>query len=166
MDYAQYHALLRVNKHALDDALEVHAQYQADISAAVARLNTQQAEDKEQLAVVEARIYQDLRSSGEKVTAEESKASITRHPDRRAAWKIYQKSREEYEKWLGLLSAWQQKGYSLKTAADLFSSDYFAVRSIATESPAGIRNDDLRNRLRQATGNPVSERTRTRVRAV
>ena len=41
-----------------------------------------------------------------------------------------------HEEWLGLYTAWQQRGYSLKTLADLYAAQYFAVSST---SPKPVR---------------------------
>lgn len=149
----QYRNMIGINKLRLDDELEVQAQIQMDISSQVARLNTKALEAENELKNVEAELYLQFRDSGEKMTADEIKASVRSHAKRGRAWEKWQAAREVHEEWSGLLSAWITKGYKLADVGSLYASDYFAVRTI--QKPTGERRREL---------NPIEEESRSAMR--
>lgn len=135
----EYTAALRVDKHRLDDELEVQAESQYHISQEVARKNSDVQAAKDALAAVEARLTLDLKSHEPKLTAEQLKALVQRHRDRAAAWQAWAAAREEYEMWLGLLEAWRQKGYALSKLAELHGQQYYAPSSTSDDRRLALR---------------------------
>lgn len=138
-DLAHYRGLLHISKHRLDDELEIQADHQERISAQVTRLNTRVLQAKEDLAKVEARLFLDFKDSDEKLTEAQVKAKILRHGERERAAKLLQECRQDHEEWSGLLDAWKGRGYNIKTLAELYGSQYFALRSVTprTNRPPG-----------------------------
>ena len=132
MDYQQAARLLRIDKHRLDDELETHSDCMCQVSDAVARANTVHLTAKDNLAKVEARVYQTYKESGVKATAADLDGMVTRHPDRVKAWETFQVAREEYERWLGMAEAWRQRSYTITKLADLYCGQYFSLTLTST----------------------------------
>lgn len=144
----QYRNMLYINKHRLDDELEVQGDIMDRISTQVVRRNTAMLEAKDELAKIEGRLAEEYRDdSSLKLTAPLIELKVKRHPERTRAWEAYQRARAEHEAWAGLLEAWRQKGYSIKTLADLYAAQYFSLSSI--QSNQRQRDvDDLRAGMR------------------
>lgn len=132
-DIKTFRDMLAVNKHDLDRELEIQAVVMDRISQQVGRTGRALVEAKDELARAEARISQNLaENSATKLTVTALDAAVKRSPERRDAFRALQDARSEFEAWEALREAWKQKGYSLKTLADLYASSYFAVS--ATQS--------------------------------
>ena len=162
--YDQFRSMLPIHKHRLDDELEIHAQLQEQISHEVTIRNSRMLDAKEELAKTEARVSDDLREDDPKITVAVVQAKLYRAPERVRAWQAYQAMRAEAERWSGLLDAWKQKGYSIKTLADLYASQYFALQSHqrkerpdrpdwVTKSNS-VEQDDTRAAIRTASSRP------------
>lgn len=130
---------LRANRNTLDDAHEVHAEMQEQISSELARQNSRAISLKDELARCEARLLIDAKEGGVKITKDEAEAIVSRHPERRDAWRTYQQAREDAELWQGLYDAWKQKGKDLEALGRLYASQYFAVRSSGAAAERPIR---------------------------
>lgn len=146
MDYDSIAKQLRVNKHYIDDALEVQAELQLVIGERVAALARELAETKEDLATLEAGLLLDIKGQV-KTTVEAGKAYIQRDPARRSASAKVINLREELDRWSALLEAWKQRGYALRELGQLHGSQYFAIRSVRTGDIAADQHT-LRQRLR------------------
>lgn len=120
--------MLRVNKHRLDDELELQAEIQDVISEFTSLLNGRQQEAKDSLSRLEARMFVDRKA--EKMSSELANAEISITPARVTAWQAYQIARREHEEWQGLLNAWVSRGYQLKVLADLFIAQYFVINTV------------------------------------
>lgn len=158
-----YRNLLRIDKHRLDDELEIQAEMQERISSEVARLNTRAQEAKDELARTEARLLEDAKDRDPKLTVSQLEASVKRHPDRTKAWAKYQAVRETYEEWVGMLDAWKTKGFKLADLGNLFASDYFAVNSLSRDRDRKDRGEDRRapdDKQRAAIRDASAPRTR------
>lgn len=160
-DLQHYRAQLRINRLRLDEDLEVQAVMLEQISSNVTRLNTRVLEMKEQLAMVEARLTQDL-ALEEKLTVAELGAKVKRHKDRVEAYRKWMLAREEHEEWTGLLDAWRGKGFAMKDLGNLYASQYFSINSVGGPSPAESRRI-VRDNYR--ADNSEAARSRQRVRA-
>jgi hypothetical protein len=161
-DIQHYRAQLRTNRLRLDEDLEVQAEMQEQISSRVSRMNTKVLEAKEQLALVEARLTQDL-GEEQKLTVAELAAKVRRHRDRIEAFRAWMDAREEHEEWQGLLDAWKSKGFAMKDLGGLYASQYFAVNSVGGPSRAETRRNE---RDSYRTDNSQAARwPRTRVQA-
>lgn len=166
-DINTYRKMLFVQRHRLDDELEVQAELMERISAATVVRNSRSIEAKENLSQVEARLLEDARDDDPKLTAAAADAKIRRDPERIKAWRIFQAARAEHEQWQGLQDAWRQRGFSIKTLADLYTANYYSPTSTTNSSRgADVDRDteNLRARMRSAGWTP-SDRVRAVERA-
>lgn len=148
-DLEHYRRHLRINKHLLDDALEVQSQYQDEISRELALANTRMLEAKDRLAQTEAAVISELKA--EKLSDTHAAGLAKRDSRRRQDFAAFQQKREEHEQWLGLYDAWQRRGYSLKTLSDLYSAQYFSVTSTSGPSRSEVLVDAGRAAIRAAS---------------
>jgi len=128
-----YRALLPVDKHALDDALERHAQLQEEIGRELNLAQAAASRAKDDLATVEANLFKDLKSSGEKISNEVCNATVQTHRLREKAYDVLLTLQGEVNDWAKLYDAWQQRGWSIKTLGELYSSEYFSLTSVGGE---------------------------------
>jgi len=135
----KYRGMLVVNKHRLDDELEIQADIQERISAEVATLNSRMLECKDDLAKIEARLSEEFRDSDAKLTVDGIKGKVLRHAERGRAWDRHQKAREDLEVAQGILDAWIKRGFSLKTLGELYTGQYFSVRSAGAPRERPVR---------------------------
>lgn len=150
----QYRAMLRVNKHRLDDELEIQPDIMDRISTQVVIHSSKALEAKDELAKLEGRLAEGFRDDDAKLTVGAIDAKVKRDPERVRAWQKYQLARAEHEGWVGLLEAWRQKGYSIKTLADLYAAQYFTLSSTQTSERQRKRDeeqDENRAALRRAS---------------
>ena len=159
--YEQYRAMLPVHKHRLDDELEIQAQFMEQISSEAIRQNARLLESKLTLEKVEGRLLAEFKDDDPKMTVQLLDAKVKRDPERTTAWQSYLANVSEHAKWQGLLEAWRQKGYSIKTLADLYSAQYFQLsshqsrqRSERGNDPA--KQDEVRAALRVAGRSSVA----------
>lgn len=150
----QYRNLLMIHKHRLDDELEIQAQVMDQISTQVVIQNSRSLEAKEALSQIESRLLEDARDSDTKVTVSQAEAIVKRNPERRRTWEKYQQARAEHEAWVGMLEAWRQRGYSIKTLADLYAAQYFTIDSTHLSQRQRDRlasGDEVRANARKAS---------------
>lgn len=163
--YEEFRAMLPVWKHRLDDELELQPQVMEEISTEVTIRNSRALEAKDLLARTEARLTEDLREDDPKLTVNALAARLAREPERIKAWQDYQRARSDYEKWVGLLEAWRNKGYSIKTLADLYAAQYFSLNSTHNQPQALTRpridtpegQERARSAMRVALRRPTSD---------
>lgn len=117
-------ALLRIDRHRLDDELETQAEYQEEIGRRTAHLEHRVALTKDELARTEARLIEDFRDGATKDLAE---AKAKRHPERRQVWDRYQEAVEAHAQYANLLDAWKNRGRDIHALGKLFGDEYFAV---------------------------------------
>jgi hypothetical protein len=135
-----YQQRLRIDKHKLDDDLEVHAELQQQISETITHYNSVMLKAKEELAQVEARLLQDVKETRAKITKDEADAIVMRHTERRTAWRAYQEAREELELWQGLYAAWERKGRDMEALGRLYAAQYFSLYSVGGDSRSERRS--------------------------
>ncbi len=170
----QYWAMLRVNKHRLDDELEIQPEIMDQISTQVVLRNNRMIEAKDDLARIEGRLADDVREDDPKAGVAFIDSRVRREPERIEAFRRYQQARAEHEAWQGLLEAWKQKGYSIKTLSDLYNANYFSLSSTqisARRRSQDEASDDARAALRRASHglrqiNPAEENPAPRRRAL
>lgn len=129
MSLHHYRALLPVNKHNLDDALEIQANTQEEISRELALANSKALEEKDRLAQIEGELADKIKDDDPSLSIPKVDAKVRRHRDRVAQFERWMRAREEHEQWLGMLDAWKARGYSIKTLAALYGEQYYAPRS-------------------------------------
>lgn len=136
-----FRRMLPVNKHRLDDDLELIPQVIDMLYREVAKLEARAAEDKDQLARVESRLTDEAKDEDPKASAAIVEGRVKREPSRIEAWNRYQTSKTLAAEWAGILEAFRQKSYALKTLADLYGSQYFTT----TTDSAGSRRSVARS---------------------
>ena len=156
IDY--YRDKLKVDKHALDDLLESHAEMLDQIGQQLATANTTMLELKDKLARVEARVSMRLREDHIKLTVAQVNEMLVRDDTRLDAFDAYQKAREVHEQWDTLNKAWQARGKSISVLSDLFGRQYFALRSTSTRSHDNRSHEEGRARMRAADPAPTRRR--------
>ena len=119
--------MLKINKHRLDDELELQPQISHDISDSVAAANARLASLKESLSTYEAELLLDIKAGPEKLSAPEVAAMVETDQERKLRMSKFMAAKKEYESWVGLLEAWKQRGFALKTLADLYLAGYYVV---------------------------------------
>lgn len=133
-----FRSRLRINKHRLDDELEVQAECQERIASRVTALEARALELKEELAKVEARLTEDFHSE-ERGTKDAREAKVRRHPERVKAWERHQEALQAASQWAGLLDAWKAKGKDLQALARLFGDSYFSLTQVSGPSTREFR---------------------------
>lgn len=141
---------IRVNRHRLDEELELQGEWAYWIGQEVARRDSQVETYTDELKRTEARLYADAREKLDKPTEKEVEAWVRRHPDRVTSFERLQVAKVEAGKWAAAAEGWKQRSYSLKSLATLYSSDYWAQRSTTVTGP---RDDTVygRDLLRRAS---------------
>jgi len=152
--------MLRVNKHRLDDELEIQPEIMQRIADRVVLMNSRMLECKDDLARVESRLTEDIKEDEPRLTVGQLDAKVKRHADRTRAWQKFQAARAEYEEWTSLLESWRQKGYSLKTLSELYAAQYFSVNYV--DGARRVDTGASRAALREAS-TQASATTRRRV---
>lgn len=149
--------MLRINKHRLDDELEIQAETQERISSHLARLNSRMLELKKSTDQTEASVIARLKDNDAKLSNPLAEKEAKRDREYMSAWQAYQVARQEYEEWLGLYEAWKSRGYQLKTLADLHGDQYFAIDYTTGKAAREAASDDARSRMREAAAQRNSE---------
>lgn len=124
-----YRGRLRVDRHQLDDELEEHSLLYEQIGQAMTAANSSAIKAKDQLAKVEARLAEDLKSGEPSLSIQRLDAKIKRHPDRRESFSAWVEARERYEEWQALHEAWKTRGFTIRNLSDLYLGQYFALNS-------------------------------------
>ena len=145
--------MMRVNKHRLDDELEIHPDIAHKISEALATANAKAGGLKEELTQLESNLLISIRRGGEKLTAGEVTAEIETDPKRVSKMREYLSAKKDAERWTGAHDAWKQRGYALKGLGDLYVAQYFTVDSAGKDG--GYAGD--RKRLAEARKEVVQE---------
>ena len=165
MPLDQYRKMLHVNKNRLDDELEMQSDFMMRISSQVVALNSSFLEQKDLLAQLEGRIAEDVKEGDLKLSLSAIDAKVKRDANRIKSWQKLQACRAELEEWQGLLDAWKQKGYSIKTLSDLYAAQYFSVDSTRVSERQQKRDeegDQRRGAMRRASSQSTTS-TRRRV---
>lgn len=149
-DLQTYRKMLYVHRHRLDDELEIQADIMERISAQTVIQNSRALEAKDQLSRIEARLVEDAKDDDPKLSNPMAEARVRRDPERIKAWQVYQAARAEHEAWQGLLDAWKQRGYAIKTLADLYAANYYSPSSTVRKESEVQKADDLRAQMRAA----------------
>lgn len=161
-DLEEFRKMLLVRKNHLDDELEIQAEVMDRINRQVVLYNTRLLELKDGLVRLEARIGDDIKDEDPKLSNPVVDGKVKRNRERIEAWGRYQEARASLEDWQGLHESWKQKGFSIKTLADLYSASYFTLNSTSTSSRQRDRDlgyDTRRSEMRKA--NEAKEETPT-----
>lgn len=157
-DIGYYRDRLRLNKHALDDALEEQADLMDRIGREVTRAARAEAEAEDALKREEGRLALALKRDGDKMTVPEVAAAVRTHRDRLAAMRAFLDAAERHSEWKGVYAAWKDRGYSIKELAGLHASSYFTASSHnMPRDRVGARSAD-REAIQRASGERRDER--------
>ncbi len=144
-----YRALLPINKHRLDDELEVQADVMERISDRVSSLNARVESTENDLKICEARLFRSFKETDEKGTDKAADSSVKRNPERAKMFKCVLDARQELDQWRGLYEAWRARGFSISKLCDLYVAQYFTTNSHSISSKSDRRRgeeDALRER--------------------
>jgi hypothetical protein len=150
-----YKTMLAIQKHRLDDELEMHPSIMQSIAEQLAERSAKALFIKDELAQLESEIIEDIRNVYEKVVVSEIDGRVKRNPKRIELFKRYQVAKVEHDKWSGLFDAWKAKGFALKTMADLFTAQYF---TLATHQVRQRKERDLSYIEQESTNQSTSTR--------
>lgn len=129
MDGTDYHALLQIDKHALDDALIEQASVYFTISQDLSQAVSDRDEVKENLDVTDAQLYLDIRAdlidNGEKATEAQVSAQVHTHSKHEGAMKDLLKARKQVDVLGALKDSFQQRSYMLRELVELYIAGYF-----------------------------------------
>lgn len=160
--------MLRVNKHRLDDELEMQGEIAFHVLAKVADLESRVRNAKDTLESVEARLRLDYRESGEKMTVDELTARVQNHRERVAAFQELDRKEHDLAQWKAAAEAWRQRSHALSRLAELHGTEYFS-RVATSVTAAGSREveDTVRRAAMREASRAASEsapaRSRVRV---
>ena len=172
----QYRAMVRVNKHRLDDELEIHAQILDEIGRAVAEAEHNLTRIEAEHAGIIAAAARRLRSNDPKISVAAVEAELALDRSCATSAAAVADVKHTAAEWAALHKAWYQRGFDIKALAELFVAQYFVLDSagLAKDGPnRGIdhvarramrdasRTADQFSRIGKASEEPA--RTRRRV---
>jgi hypothetical protein len=128
-DLDTFRAMLRVNKHRLDEELEVQAEIMGRISDRMAAVSAKSAEAEQDLKAIEARLFRQFKDDDQKLTDKAADSAIKRHQDRVRAFERSVHADKELAQWQGLYAAWKARGFSINSLCDLYLGQYYTKDS-------------------------------------
>lgn len=124
---------LAIDENALDQELIRRPELFYAAAVGLAEANLERDKIKVDLELVYAELDVQFRASaedaGEKITEARLSQQITNTPRMRELKKQYATVKYEAERWQAIKEGFQQKGYDLKTLADLYTANYFSAES-------------------------------------
>lgn len=165
-EISMFRNMLRVNRHRLDDELEVQAEVMDRIAQNLTTMRSREIEMADELKRCEARIFADSKDGG--ATEKASEAASKRHPERVRAWQKWQAARSECDEWKELYEAWKVKGFTLRDLGALYAAEYFTVDTLYRGDKAHTENTTKTQELLRAASANIkpTEPTNTRRRVV
>lgn len=147
LDYAYFERQLEIDKDHLDDALVGQPSLMAKVGAIYAEVVSIRDGLKDQFERSKAFAEIDVRErTNEHMNEGEIKARATLDPRRRKAAEKYARACGEAERWDNMQSAFRDRGYALKTLAELWSFGYFANSSAGGRASAEMQEDSIKRR--------------------
>lgn len=128
-DLQTFRAMLRVDKHRLDEELEVQAEVMGRISDRLAQVAAKATETEQELKAIEARIYRQLKDDDGKLTDKAADNAIRRSQERVKAYDRLILVNHELAQWQGLYAAWKARGFSISSLCDLYLGQYYTKDS-------------------------------------
>lgn len=124
-DLNTFRTMLRVNKHRLDDELEIQSDVMDRIGRVLARITARATELKDNRDRIKARIILEHKDSGDRVTDKEAESRVMRDREYLAAAQAYQVELEQADEWQKLYEAWKARGFDVGRLCDLYIAQYF-----------------------------------------
>ncbi len=134
MDINDFERMLPIDKHRLDEELEVQAEVQWRIAERLAKSNADRDDLKDVYERVRAEVAEDVLLHTPGLAAAKVDAKVIVTPRRIRGWEDYLESKKVSERWYVLHEAWRARGFALKSLCDLSASNYFAVDSHTVQS--------------------------------
>lgn len=158
--------MLRINRHRLDEELEIHSQMMDTIGQEVVRLNSKAIELKKKLEETEAKVVERIKDQDPKMTNPQAERECKRDREYSAAWSAHQQARHEHDEWELIAKAWYQRGFDLKALGELFAAQYFSLDSVRGPYPSNM--ESLRADMRRANESkaPTDDAPRVRRRSI
>lgn len=161
-----YRSKLVIEKHRLDDELEIQAELLQHISERVVKAKSRTLEAKDVMELEEAKLYAEGKEDYPKATVSDLQSIVSRHSDRKAAWIKYQVARHDQELWEGLHEAWKARGFALRALVDLRLANYYTSDSASTreddhEANRGLLHSTRKSEVTRVVPPPAAPRRRT-----
>jgi hypothetical protein len=141
--YQEVVDMLQINKHALDDELEMQAVVQQRIHDRLQAASNLLEREKDSLERAEADVFIDVTDlhvrSGEKPNLDYLRNSVKIDSYRKAKFDSWNAARGEYEVWQGLYESWKQRGFALKALTDLAVAGYYVTDTAYQKNRDQIR---------------------------
>lgn len=156
----QFRDRLLINKHTLDDDLEVHASALERLQREVALLDRCVVEAKDEMERVEGQLSLDTKRDTPDLSIPMIAAKVKTNSQYQRARTAYLDAKQEHSEWSALVSGWESRGRSLEALGKLHGQQYFAVSSAGGRS--NRHNDDfvkaIRARMSQRRQEIAAER--------
>lgn len=149
-----YRNRMRIEKHRLDDELEIQAELLHRIFEKVVSASSAAMEAKDVLERIEGDVYFEAKHVNPKATVPELQGITRTDPARIKAWRMYRDAKAEQESWEGLHEAWKSRGFALRSLVDLRLANYYTSDSDAGENRRAL------NDVRRGLTEPPTHRSR------
>ena len=123
----QIEAMLKIDKHRLDDELEKQSQILYNITESLAERTYAYNMAKDELEKHEAEMFIRCKDRNSKSTRDEILAEIALDDDRIELFAKLCVQERLVQKWQGMQDSWKQRGFALKALADLAIANYYSV---------------------------------------
>lgn len=157
MQLSEVRNMLRINRHRLDDELEIQADVLDRIGREVALHNSRMLEAKKELAVTEARVIERLKEDDPKMSNPLAEKAAARDREYTEAWQKYQQARHLHEEWESAYKAWHARGFDIKALGELFAHQYFTISEVRGPYPENTQS--IRSRVREASEQTTARRS-------
>lgn len=133
LNYEELVAKLPIDKHGLDDELEMQAAIQHMISEQLSKAREHMELMENELESCESSAYIKVMGTavdgGKKPSVEYAKSMVKSDRTRKQKWLDFNEARRDFEKWEGLYYAWRSRNDALQGLAKLAVANYFAVET-------------------------------------
>ncbi len=132
-DLEEFHAKLRIDKHALDDEVEQQPELFGEVAEAAVIAKSQVESWEEQVKVLEASIDTEAREQAniadERITENEIKSMIINSESRKEMIIKLLRARHQQRQLEALAISFRHRSYALRDMVDLYLASYYSSRS-------------------------------------
>ena len=125
----QYRNMVRINRHRLDDELEMNAQIMEEIGQQAGAAERRATALKLEYEQVAARLVRNIKANDPKATAVLLESEITLDRACCTAQYAHADAQQIAAEWSALAKAWYQRGFDMKALSELFVAQYFVIDS-------------------------------------
>ena len=152
IDY--FRGRLRVNRHRLDDELELQADHMDRIGREVAQATRAEADARRSFERAEATIIREAMQDDGKLSHAKASSDAKLHRDWEKPWTVYQNAKQTLLEWESVQKSWYQRGFDLTALGELFAHQYFVVDSLGGKQEQA----QTRSAQREATSSYFAQR--------